>query len=110
MRAVQEYSYQGEVSDMRIYKGGNGMQAGEEQFLTTLGLSVKQFNKMPNFFIKTLKEGKVRLTFRSKFEPIIRYGDCISFVVSSEDFVNICNNLKKALYKLKKEEQEKEGR
>ena len=92
---------------MSILRGGNSMKEREEEFLAALGLSMKQFNEMPDFFIRTMKEGKVRLTFRSKLEPVIRYADWVSFTVSPRDFVNICNNFQKALDDLKRRSKER---
>lgn len=63
----------------------------EEQFLYALGLSQKQFKTMPDFFVKTEKE-KIRLTFRSKLEPVLRYGDWVSITITPQDFLNMANH------------------
>lgn len=68
----------------------------EEEFLFALGLSMKQLKEMPDFFVRT-KGGKVRLTFRTKLEPVLRYADWVSITVSPQDFVNMCSNMQHIL-------------
>jgi len=67
------------------------MQEREEEFLAALGLSMKQLNEMPNFFVRTMKD-KVRLTLRSKLEPILKYADWVSITISPEDFINMSHH------------------
>ena len=90
---------------MNILREGNSIEEREEEFLAALGLSVKQLNTMPDFFVRTMKEGKVRLTFRSKLEPVLRYADWVSITISPQDFVNMVNNLQGILADLTKKKQ-----
>lgn len=68
----------------------------EEQFLYALGLAHKDLNTMPDFFVKTDPD-KIRLTFRSKLEPVLRYADWVSFTISPDDFINMATNLNRII-------------
>jgi hypothetical protein len=85
------------VNAMSILRSGDSEQEREEEFLGALGLSVKRLGEMPDFFVRTMKEGKVRLTFRTKLEPVLRYADWVSITVSPEDFINMCHNMQRIL-------------
>jgi hypothetical protein len=87
---------------MNILRNGDSMQEREEEFLSALGLSMQQLNKMPDFFVRTMKEGKVRLTFRTKLEPVLRYADWVSITISPQDFINMSNNFQAILSDLNK--------
>jgi hypothetical protein len=87
---------------MNILRNGDSMQEREEEFLSALGLSMQQLNKMPDFFVRTMKEGKVRLTFRTKLEPVLRYADWVSITISPQDFINMRNNFQAILSDLNK--------
>jgi len=87
---------------MNILRNGNSMQEREEEFLAALGLSIKQLNEMPDFFVRTMRGGKVRLTFRSKLEPVLRYADWVSITISPQDFINMCHHFQAILDDLKR--------
>jgi hypothetical protein len=90
---------------MDILRNGGSMQEREEEFLAALGLSVQQLKGMPDFFVRTMKKGKIRLTFRSKLEPVLRYADWVSITVSPQDFVNMCHHFQAILDEVTKNKQ-----
>ena len=86
---------------MSILRDGDSMEEREEEFLAAVGLSMNQLKKMPDFFVRTGRD-KVRLTLRSKLEPVMRYADWVSVTVSPKDFVYMCHHLPRILEDLQK--------
>ncbi len=83
---------------MSILRDGDSVEEREEEFLGALGLSTKELKTLPDFFVRTMEEqDKVRLTFRTKLEPVLRYADWVSISISREDFINMCNNMQRIL-------------
>ncbi len=63
------------------------MKDAEAEFLEAIGMNKEQYDKIPNFRVKTAKGDKIKLILRSKLEPVHTYGDLAMVTISMEDFV-----------------------
>ena len=58
------------------------------EFFKALGLSKQQFDRTPDFMVKTEKD-KIRLMLRSTIEPGITFGEWVTITISPREFLQM---------------------
>lgn len=81
------------------------MKEAERDLLEAIGVSQKQFNKLPNLMVRE-RGDRLRLMIHSTLEEPVVLGDWVCITVSGKDFIGMATLFQKIVESHKKDEKQ----